>query len=198
MRISVTVHVGAPLADRNARGTSATTLATESGANSQAGGRLTPWARRLPPRLFPPVIWLFDLLTWRGGMEPAHPANRAAGSANDASAIERNRLRRSMMVGFILHLSALWLAAKTASGAHDVDAGTNQRKRAGISRRCEGWTLSPGGGAIGSPSAMRSRIDLPRSSGSPRQMATVTTRRSPYRAAARPGRMNPWRPSPRS
>jgi hypothetical protein len=38
-------------------------------------------------------------------MEPAHPANKAADNASDPSAIDRNRLRRLMMVGFILHLS---------------------------------------------------------------------------------------------
>jgi hypothetical protein len=52
-------------------------------------------------------MWLFVLLTWRGGMEPAHPANKAADNASDPKATERNRLRRSMMVGFILHLSGL-------------------------------------------------------------------------------------------
>jgi len=50
-------------------------------------------------------MWLFDLFTWRGGIEPVQPANQAADNASDPRATERNRLRRSMMVGFILHLS---------------------------------------------------------------------------------------------
>jgi hypothetical protein len=102
--------------------------------------RVHPACWRLPRRPFPPVMWLFVLLTWRGGMEPAHPANKAVDNASDPKATERKRLRRSMMVGFILHLSGLWAFSarpiasvgrtplEIAGGVHDVGAASDQRK----------------------------------------------------------------------